>query len=1061
MNAQELPVELRIEAGHYGSVTSMTFSDDGNLLASGAYDRSIILWDMESGHELRRIDCEDNIQSLDFSPNGELILSVIQNGKALIHEVKTGKLIKIMSPKDGYYQSGKFLPNGKELIVAGPYVATIWSLDKDEPDAILEGERSYCNYNCQHAMDVSPNGKWLAVTDRNGQITLWNIPKRQLERVCQFYEESAFSHSGVTSIAFLPNSKSFVVGSEIQGIIQWPVSTKEAPRVLLAPQEIHTGISFKFNDLAINKDGSKLAAVYLEGVHDKFEREDNLGYHQFDLSTGELLKSVDVGNANEITNLVFHPVSDTLVINRGAVPQLVDSKDLSPTHLFKGHLTDNLLDYWIMKVTKKHVFLPPNIVIERIGKQVIGWNYTTGKIEKTFPTHQDMVLGLALSNDQKLLASSAADGTIYVSEVASGDTLWSKKLSQAILTVGFNHDNQQLISIDLSGRVASWDAHTGKFIKDLPRASRNWYQIPMTIANTSTGLISWGDFLRQPDTGDLIVEFKTHKERLHDIQTSKDGKSLLTTGWDGQVFLRDLYYGGKVTPIGEQIDDKVYCATFSPDEQLIATGAADNLIRIFNSEGTLQYELEGHSSGVVSLSFSSDGNQLISGSQDGTIKVWDLKNRSEIYTHVLLDENRWTTMLPSGYFYSTEEGMKSMYFVQGNELYNLEQFFEKFYQPELTVNLLGSNLPREAESISNQIANMPPPKVEIMYPTTTNVSSSRIELIVKVTNQGGGIEEIKVLQNGKRIIADGEIKSIKRGGAIAKSYHLDLVPGLNVIEASAFGTSRIESKADDLRINMPADEPTSTCYVFSIGINEYLNPKLNLNYAVDDAQSIAKLIENQGNKLFTKIETTLLTNEEATRENILNKLDELSEVIKPTDVFYFFYAGHGSMVDDNFYFIPHNCTRLYETSALEESALAVPEVVDKLKAIRALKQVLFIDACHSGGSTQLLASRGAGEEKALAQLSRSAGVHILAAAGSDQTATEFEELGHGLFTYTVLEALSGKADGAPADNKVTVYELKSFLDDQVPAYSMKYKNKPQYPNTFSIGHDFPIVLKKK
>ena len=166
-------------------------------------------------------------------------------------------------------------------------------------------------------------------------------------------------------------------------------------------------------------------------------------------------------------------------------------------------------------------------------------------------------------------------------------------------------------------------------------------------------------------------------------------------------------------------------------------------------------------------------------------------------------------------------------------------------------------------------------------------------------------------------------------------------------------------------------------------------------------------------------------------------------------------------MNEKFFFIPTNCTRLYEEDALMLEALPVPEVVDKLKSIKALKQVLFIDACHSGGSTQLLASRGAGEEKALAQLSRSAGVHILAAAGSDQTATEFQELGHGLFTYTVLEALKGKADGAPADEKITVYELKSFLDDQVPAYSLKYKNMPQYPNTFSIGHDFPIVLKKR
>ena len=117
-----------------------------------------------------------------------------------------------------------------------------------------------------------------------------------------------------------------------------------------------------------------------------------------------------------------------------------------------------------------------------------------------------------------------------------------------------------------------------------------------------------------------------------------------------------------------------------------------------------------------------------------------------------------------------------------------------------------------------------------------------------------------------------------------------------------------------------------------------------------------------------------------------------------------------------------------------------------------------MDACQSGGTVELLAQRGALEEKAIAQLSRSAGIHVLAAAGSDQFATEFQALGHGLFTYVLLQALNGKADGAPKDGKVTIYELKSYLDDQVPEHSQQHKGTPQYPYTFSRGNDFPVVL---
>jgi len=177
-------------------------------------------------------------------------------------------------------------------------------------------------------------------------------------------------------------------------------------------------------------------------------------------------------------------------------------------------------------------------------------------------------------------------------------------------------------------------------------------------------------------------------------------------------------------------------------------------------------------------------------------------------------------------------------------------------------------------------------------------------------------------------------------------------------------------------------------------------------------------------------------------------------------VFIFYYAGHGSMVDDKFYFIPTESLRLYDASSLNKEAIEASMLQDRFSRIHALKQLIIMDACQSGGSVELLATRGASEEKAIAQLSRSAGIHVMASAGSEQFATEFAELGHGLFTYVLIKALQGEADGAPKDGKVTIYELKSYIDDQVPEMTRKLKGKPQYPYTFSRGQDFPVVIEE-
>ena len=68
--------------------------------------------------------------------------------------------------------------------------------------------------------------------------------------------------------------------------------------------------------------------------------------------------------------------------------------------------------------------------------------------------------------------------------------------------------------------------------------------------------------------------------------------------------------------------------------------------------------------------------------------------------------------------------------------------------------------------------------------------------------------------------------------------------------------------------------------------------------------------------------------------------------------------------------------------------------------------------------TKICSTSTPGEERAIAQLARSTGTYWITATGSDQFATEFEELGHGVFTYSLIEGLKGMADNG--DSKITI-----------------------------------------
>ncbi|HEY9282813.1 MAG TPA: caspase family protein, partial [Pyrinomonadaceae bacterium] len=189
---------------------------------------------------------------------------------------------------------------------------------------------------------------------------------------------------------------------------------------------------------------------------------------------------------------------------------------------------------------------------------------------------------------------------------------------------------------------------------------------------------------------------------------------------------------------------------------------------------------------------------------------------------------------------------------------------------------------------------------------------------------------------------------------------------------------------------------------------------------------------------------------------------------QPGDAFVFYYAGHGVMSEGldgaqpEFHLAPHDVTQLYGNEAmLAERGVSARLLRDWCRKVAAQKQLIVLDACQAGGAVETFAAlRGVSEEKAILQLARSVGIIILAATGTEQVAAEFTKLGHGAFTYALLEGLSGKADGGSApDGKITVKELEAFLNDAVPELTRQYRGTPQFPNSYSRGQDFPLGVK--
>jgi len=1051
--AQKL--ETVVQRGHNAAIKAAVFTSDGKYMLTGSRDKTAKLWDLNNGRELKTyFGHESTINGIALSPDGKYFATSSADKTARLWEVATGQLIQTFQGHKDYLTAIKYLPDGKQIITAGyDNEALLWDIESGEiVKKFKVNPEKGLGYGIN--MAVSPDGKTVVFGNDNRTATFYNIKTGAL--IHELKPTSGWCGGCATFVDFSDDGQSLLKASKGTKLELLDVKTGENKRTYI--EEIQDEIT------AV--DLSALGEVLITG-------EDSLKVFN---SKGKLQYARITPHTLPITDAQFSPSGKTfLTTSDDHTVKIWDTQTGLVIKTVQGYLNlsdrggldydpNSRWDYYIKKYTdlKNDVEVSPDgqyLVKGKIGTIARLWEIKTGVIKQEFRGHSKAVLCMDFSNDGKRLLTGSADNTIKLWNTQTGEELATfTGHSELVFSVRFSNDQKKIISGSWDGTVRIWDVATTEQLQYLSLENGSSYDthfyqgdIYAITAGLDKTLKMW-----EIDSKQQVKDFKGHTDVIQSVALHPLKAQMATASWDGKIKIWDIATELQQKRL-EIHNGPVYGISYDHRGALIATGGADRIIKIINTiTWEVEKELTGHTGAVTTIRFTPDDRYLVTASDNGEVIIWDIQSGKEIVTYLILNESDWMAIDQEGYFNGTQKALKSIAFVKGVESYAADQFFNQFYQPDL-LNKVFSNGDKNL-NMEEKIQQYPPPEVDILAPhQAEKVRAKKIDLIAKVEDVGGGIDKVKVEHNGKTVLLG---KTEVKHGRAAVNVSLTLVPGPNQISVSAFSDGGIESDSKEVTVTLEG-KVNPVLYLFAVGINKYKNEALNLNYAEDDAESFVKVMGDRSKSLFERAEVIGLYDEEATRENIMSKLSTLSKLVRPQDVFVFYYAGHGSMVDNNFYFIPTENVRLYSEDKLKKHAIYAGELQEKLKNIAALKQLVIIDACQSGGSVELLATRGAGEEKALAQLSRSAGIHVLAAAGSEQFATEFEALGHGLFTYVLLEALSGAADGAPHDGKVTIYELKSFIDDQVPEISRKYKGKMQFPYTFSRGQDFPVVMDEK
>ena len=548
-------------AGNISGVTSMAFSPDGKILASGNADYDIFLWDLETDKPLGK-PLRGHIglvKNLAFSPDGKTLASGSDDSTVILWDVRTQQpLGKPLAAHANGVSSLAFSPDGHMLASGGiDQAILLWDVKTKQPRGhALEGHEAFIT-----SLAFSLDSKVLASGSNDGAIFLWDVEGSQT-----IPEPLPRNASAVNSLAFSPDGKTLASA----GCSAYGLDTCARGEIRLLELGTESAVEQKYQEhfgqvigLVFSSDGKTLASAGEDG------RVIVWGTKGRQSIAGSLLGAADWvsslafgpdgkklasagGDGISIWNMESHPPRPDLLL---PVKEGVSKIAFSPD----GHILafvsdrDHAIIFWDMKTgqpigkplqgqtdqTNVFAFRPDSKLLAW-GNQdgtILLWNVETQKpIGQPLHGHSNFVTGLAFSPNGKILASSSGDNSILLWDVETYRPIGQPLIGNlgAVSDVAFSADGELLASA--SGlEVALWDIKTHRLLDRLPTEhsyflSRIAFTPDGSMLASTAGfdnrIILWDVESRQPMGQPLTVN---HRD-VGAIAFSPNGKTLASTG---------------------------------------------------------------------------------------------------------------------------------------------------------------------------------------------------------------------------------------------------------------------------------------------------------------------------------------------------------------------------------------------------------------------------------------------------------------------------------------------------------------------------------------------------
>ncbi|HIK03610.1 MAG TPA: AAA-like domain-containing protein [Trichormus sp. M33_DOE_039] len=538
--------------GHSDWVHEVRFSPNGQMIASTSKDKTIKLWRLD-GSLIKTLNGHQNwVRSVSFSPDGQTIASGGMDGKIKLWK-RDGSLISTIDSKHGGVESVVFSPDGQLLASGGDDgKIRLRRLDGSLINTLTHGIEV-------NSISFSPDGQRIASGDSNGTIKIWH---RRGELVNTLFS-SAGTNDGINDVRFSPDGISLASIRRNGEINLW--SRDGRPIATLLSKS-----TYALSELAFASDGSTLIATSGEQIKQwQLQRNDDL--------------FTTIRHGDRYFSTIFSPNWQTIVTS-GRIGNLETIKVWNRNGTLMKTLTSNGVTE--RRSGKTPVYYGPTLAFSP-ERQILAfsdindiklWNQETDRTT-SLTGHSAFIAKIAFSPDGQIIASGDRSGVIKLWQINGTPIATLTGHPSWVFDLSFSPDGKVLASSDGGGHqtVKLW-TRDGTLIADL----------------------SGGDFKFSPD-GQAIAIAK--------------GKT---------VELRDQ--NGTLIRTLSGLDLGISTLNFSPDGQIVAAGTGHffsgrGMVQLWKLDGSPIKTLTGHRESISNISFSPDGQTVMTTSED-SVRFW-------------------------------------------------------------------------------------------------------------------------------------------------------------------------------------------------------------------------------------------------------------------------------------------------------------------------------------------------------------------------------------------------------------------------------------------------------